>query len=138
MAAIATLALEDSDAVSQNFLPQSINGGIAMWRADSTYNADFVKRAVITASLRPGSASSPNNYNTRVKRKVVVKVKVPYATGFSSVAGNTIFDSIECDVTFTTPIDAPLGNIKDCYSFVYEALNTTQIASMAKLGDMVY
>jgi hypothetical protein len=142
MSQFAAINVDDTNSspVNFDFRPVSLVNGIATWCGDSTAFLEVVDRPQVTLSMRPGKMGSPNNYGLRTKRKVVMKISIPFQTSTTVVdTGNPVYDTVDLELTVAAPVDCPAQAITDALGFLVQISDdSAQYRDAIIDGEFVY
>lgn len=133
-----SMSLLDTQAtpVAHTFQPISTINGIAAYRDDDQAQTVGL-RPTVTASLRQGSLGNVQTRAQRVKRRVVLKVMVPFQP--PAVDGITpAVDTCEVEMRISLPLDAPVLSVNDCIKYARTAVDTAPIYNMVRDGEFPY
>lgn len=93
----------------------------------------------VTTSVRQGKPFNPINNTARVKRKFVMKVRVPVSVpGLVAGAAGTVIDYVDVDLTIAAPVEAGDGAIATAHRLVSDgeyAIVTTWVRDMILEGN---
>lgn len=137
MSEFLQIQLNDRVAALKDFNPVSNKNGVATWMfRPLSANADtFVK---LTSNVRSGALYNPSSGKQRVKRRVSVRLAVPYVTGFSFDDGTPKVDTIDIDVDISIPLDAPSMMGEDATSFIIDFMKSDAFIAASLYGESVY
>lgn len=137
MSQFTTVPLNNAAAQNRDFVPVSNAQNVTRWqhKAGISASALFPK---LSQSTRQGQSANAAIGQSRVKRKTVVKLQLPYETGFSFDDGTPRYDTIDMEVTSSVPVDASTTNISDAIAFIKGYLANVAFEDATKYGETPY
>lgn len=133
MAQLKPVQLFANDTTKHTFTPVVKDGLLVTFASDQ--GSSVATKPKISLSMRQGRLRKRNT--ERVKRKVTLKVSVPYQP--KVVDGVTPpLDNVEVIVSFNVPVDAESSDIRDAVLFTTSSIGNDVISDVIDNGQFPY
>jgi len=100
-------------------VPSSVRNGLVTIKGKEDNPLALPANGIVQAtySVRQGRPADPNNGTKRIKRKVIIKARVPVQVP-GVVSGVDVIDFVDVDLTLATPVEADSGAIYTGLNFI--------------------
>lgn len=133
MAQLKTIRMTDESGVQQTFTPVVKDGLLVTFASD--IGKTIATKARLSLSMRPGRLRKKDS--ERVKRKVTLKVSVPYQPKLVDGVTPPV-DNVEVVVSFNAPVDAEINEIRNALSFARGSILDSQVEDALENGHFPY
>lgn len=131
MGSIATISVNDSSAVSHDFVPSSFDGIVARYREESA--SSTLGFYPLSVSLKNGSESGGVD-----RFRMALAMPIVQTETINGVSSPKVVMTLRANVEYILPAGSTLLQKQDLNAFVQNLLASTAIKDVAENGHGIY